>query len=204
MTDLHHNQDQPRDWHEEMQRAEAEMLRIQRLGKLRWRILILAFVVAIIVVTFAKPTKADPEFYTSISIASLHVNATRDFNEFNPGIGIGVTWGNDVLRYGLEVGTFRNSYYFQSTYATANWRWRVATLGDVNIWAGGWLGFAEYPNLIGYADKFGIPRIGDFVMVGGASATVEFDRFNIVGLYTPVGNKMDGVLALKINIPFRQ
>ncbi|MCF6238540.1 MAG: hypothetical protein L3J79_06975, partial [Candidatus Marinimicrobia bacterium] len=77
-------------------------------------------------------------------------------------------------------------------------------IDDVNNWAGGWLCFAEYQNLAGYADKFGIPRLGNFVLVGGASATVEFERFSIVGLYTPVGNKMDGVLALKINIPFTQ
>lgn len=122
---------------------------------------------ALAALTLATPAIADTQYHASVSLASYHINATRDFNESNFGLGLGVSWGGDIFRYGLEAGFFENSYHHQSTYVSSNWNWKVADFEHVNILIGGYGAFAGYPNLTGYADKYGIPRIGDHIMIGG-------------------------------------
>jgi len=198
----HLKKDLPKSWGEEWMQYDAEIKRLEQLEKIYWRILIVVFLITVGILAWVVPAKAEPQFYGTVNIASLHINATRDFNEFNPGLGLGVTWGSDTFRYGVEAGFFENSYSHQSTYITTNWRWRVADFENVGLWAGGFVGFADYPNLTGYADKFGIPRIGDHIMIGGFAFTAEFERVNWTLLYTPVGSKMDGVFGLKASFPF--
>ena len=47
-----------------------------------------------------------------VSIASEHVGAERDFEEFNPGVSLGARTGLPWRggEWGVEAGVFRNSY----------------------------------------------------------------------------------------------
>jgi len=147
----------------------------------------------------ASPAVAD--CYLPVGIGSKHINATRDFNEFNPSLGLGCAWGGERFQYGLEGGVAYNSYSNWMTYGAAFAHARAASFESVDLWAGAFVGYAGYANLATSGGS-NIPTLGDtHIMVAGLTGIAEFERVNVVLNYIPFGSKMDGVLILKLQFP---
>ena len=140
------------------------------------------------------------EVYVPLGLGSYHANATREFNEFNPSIGIGIQSEGDRVRYGAEVGIAYNSYEHWGSYGAVFANVRLAEFDNVSFWGGAFVGLAEYPNLINYAEKKGIPTVGDHIMVAGLTGIAEFERFSFVVNVIPFGEAMSGVAIFKIQI----
>lgn len=144
--------------------------------------------------------------HLTFNLASYHLNASRDFNEINPGIGIGVTFPDDILggELGFEVGQYRNSLDSNSYYATGSYDWQIAEFSqDVTLRMGGFAGASHYP---GDAEKFknrGVPTIGNWVLVGGAQATVRIqDTYDIRLRVLPAGDVADALFTLQMGVRF--
>lgn len=155
----------------------------------------------ITVLTLLTSPVAAQDYYGNIHLGSKHLGATRDFNEFNPGLGLGVRWG-ERFRYGLEAGAFYNSYSEWSTYAATFAQYRVIDGERWDTYLGGAMTFASYPNLVGYADKYGIPRVGNHI--GIPSLTVEFDHgdYSIASNVVVGGAKFDALVTVSIKVKF--
>ena len=144
--------------------------------------------------------------HLTFNMASYHLNASQNFNEVNPGIGLGVTVPDDVLggEFGLEVGQYRNSLNRGSYYATGSYDWQVADFGNnVALRLGGFAGASHYP---GDAAKFknrGVPTIGNWVIVGGAQATVRIDdTYDMRLRILPAGKVADALFTFQMAIRF--
>jgi len=144
--------------------------------------------------------------YLVVNLASYHLNASQNFNEINPGIGIGVTLPDQMMggELGLEIGQYRNSLDSGSYYATGSYDWQVADFGgDVALRMGAFAGASHYP---GDAAKFknrGVPTIGNWVIVGGAQATVRIDDTYDVRLRVlPAGKVADALFTLQMAVRF--
>ncbi|MBW4708870.1 hypothetical protein KX928_13855 [Roseobacter sp. YSTF-M11] len=94
----------------------------------------------------------------SILLGSEHVNATEDFQEFNPGVFL--TWEQETFDY--SVGAFYNSYEDVSVLASIGYDVEVAPEFEVGVFAG----LALYP---GEGDRFS-HAIGDVVPLAGFQA----------------------------------
>ena len=153
-----------------------------------------------LITMMALPLKAQ-DFYGNIHLGSKHFGATREFNEFNPGVGLGIRWG-DTFRYGLEAGVFYNSYSEWSTYGAAFAQYRVVDGDHWDTYLGGTVTLAGYPNLVGYADKYGIPRVGTHILV--PSLSVEFDHgdYAIASHIIVGGAKFDTLVTVSIKYKF--
>lgn len=123
---------------------------------------------------------AEPEpewrFFASASIASHHVGAEQDFEEFNPGITFGAArarWGG-AWETGAEIGVFRNSYGDTSPYGGVYVDRRVLDLSeDVNLRLGLFAGYADYPQLVDEAEDNGALVVGDFVPIISGQASLR-------------------------------
>lgn len=140
------------------------------------------------------------------SLGSYHLNASQDFNEFNPGIGLGVTIPDDTFggELGLEFGHYENSLSSSSYYATGSYDWQVMDFGgNTTLRLGGFAGASHYP---GDSDKFkgrGVPTIGNWVIVAGAQGTVRIDDTYDVRLRVmPAGNVADALFTLQLGVRF--
>lgn len=161
--------------------------------------LIAKITLAIVAAYTTTPATAQ-EWSVDINLAAKHVNATQEFNELNPGLGVNVSWGKQ-WRASLSGGVYLNSYSSWSGYALAGLDARLVDMPALDIYAGVWAGFAQYGNLVGYADRNGIPRIGDYIMMAGGSASAKFEAVEVVVRYLPAGDKMDGVAGLSLRFP---
>ena len=148
----------------------------------------------------ATPAAAEP--YLALNLGSHHINATRAFNEANIGVGAGIRWG-DGIRAGLSGGVFLNSYSHWSTYVAADLDFRVIDTDGLDVYAGAFVSLVDYPNLVGYADKRGIPRVGSHIMIAGLEASLVPERGpEWLVRYVPVGDKMSGVASFSLRFPF--
>lgn len=159
----------------------------------------LFLLLAVILLNTASTAKS--ESYITANISSYHINASRDYNEHNPGLGFGYFTG-DRLQYGIETGFFKNSFYDQSTYLMGFADYPVFTVGNVEFRAGAWIGFFKYNNLVKTADRFGIPRIGNHVLFGGLHATARFGAFDTKVRLSPSGKHSDAILTFQIAYNF--
>ena len=146
------------------------------------------------------------ENFVTFPHVSKHINPGKDFNEFNPGIGIGSEAPLRRAPYalGVEAGRYRNSLDEQSIYAaTYVERKLTPARGPSEIGLGAFFGYAEYPSEVAAAKDRGFITFGDFVPVVGLQATVatfgphEF-RFRL----TPGLQQSDGILTLQSNFRF--
>lgn len=110
------------------------------------------------------------EPFVAINVASHHFDAAQDFEEVNPGLGLGVRQEFGGWRAEAEVGLYRNSYGDRTIYGVATGE-RVFGRFAVGVFAG----LAEYPTQVMHARREGVPVIGDFLTVGGLSATAELN-----------------------------
>lgn len=144
--------------------------------------------------------------YATVTHLSEHINADKDFNEFNPGIGIGSEAPLRRTNYavGVEAGHYRNSVDRPTTYALAYVERKFSPLRQPEtIGLGAFFAYAEYPDEVERAQDRGFVTIGDFVPVVGLQATVptvgphEF-RFRL----SPGPARADAILTLQSNFRF--
>lgn len=115
----------------------------------------------------------------SILLGSSHVNATRDFQEFNPGVFL--TWERQ-LNY--SVGLYYNSYKEISALASVGYDYEVATDFDV----GAFFALAIYP---GDGDEFEYSA-GDLVPLAGLQARYK----NVFVQFIPAdGDSLDALFT---------
>ena len=137
-----------------------------------------------------------------VSIASKHVGAERDFQEFNPGVSLGarrdIGWRNG--EWGVEVGVFQNSYDEGSFYAGLWADWPVVAVGEAaELRFGAFFAYAEYPQLVDEAKDFGAVTIGDFVPLLAAQASLRLDeRFAFTMRFGPGVSDSDLILGLQM------
>lgn len=137
----------------------------------------------------------------AVSVASAHVGAERDFQEFNPGGAIGFRSGLGWRRgeWGGEVGYFLNSYDEGAAYAGVWADWPALALSDgIELRLGAFFGYAEYPQLVDEAKDFGALTIGDFVPLLAAQASLRLDeRFALVARFGPGISDSDLILGFQ-------
>ncbi|MEM6887322.1 MAG: hypothetical protein AAF636_04190 [Pseudomonadota bacterium] len=136
----------------------------------------LIFVISVFLPTLAY---AGPD-RLSVLLGTEHFNATRDFQEFNPGLFL--TWEST---YDYSVGLFYNSYEEVSPIVTVGRDWEVAPNFDLGVFGG----LAIYP---GDGDEFRISA-GDLVPLVGLQARYG----NVFAQFIPAdGDSVDAVLAI--------
>ncbi|MEO1000302.1 MAG: hypothetical protein AAFW69_06830 [Pseudomonadota bacterium] len=141
--------------------------------------------------------------HASISFASLHVNATQDFQDFNPGFALGFTRrvGAEWFELGAEGGVFRNSFGGRSTYAIAFGDARVLNRRRVSAHAGIFAGFAEYSEIRN--TPAGVPRVGDYIFVAGPQVSLRWrDRYELRSRAVFGLEKTDAVVSFQFTYRF--
>lgn len=142
--------------------------------------------------------------YGVISHASKHLNATKDFNETNPGLGLGseAPLRGTKWAVGAEAGFFENSNNNTSPYAVGYFERDVIVNKPRALRVGFFSGYARYPNEAANSDSI-IPAIGDYIAIGGLQATVstigphEF-RFRMA----PGLSRSSAIVSLQSNFVF--
>lgn len=95
----------------------------------------------IFLLSLAAASNAASDTNIYLHLASKHL-IKGSFNERNLGLGVQYDFGGTVA----AAGTFRNSYYRQSAYVGAGWRWSFARHVNFTMLIGGATG---YKNLTG-------------------------------------------------------
>ncbi|WP_425045474.1 hypothetical protein [Primorskyibacter sp. S87] len=139
----------------------------------------------------ASETRAGPD-RINILLGSEHLGATRDFEEFNPGLFL--TWTNLMWknRLDLTVGAFRNSYGDGSAAVSAAYplirteAWGLELFGAL----------AWYP---GNGDQFG-HSIGDMVPIAGVQARFHYLYMQAI---PAGGDGVDATLTLGLTFPVK-
>ena len=116
----------------------------------------------------------------SVLLGSEHFGATREFQEFNPGVFL--TWEERVFDY--SIGTFYNSYEDVSVLGAIGYDYEIAKELEVGVFAG----VAYYP---GEGDQFSVSA-GDMVPVAGVQTRYR----NLFAQWIPAdGDSVDSVLT---------
>lgn len=117
---------------------------------------------------------AEPTYWLDTMIASQHF-PDRGFNQSNPGLGIEADTGN----WQFAVGTYRNSYYRTTNYAT---------VGYLPVHIGGWS-----------AGIVGGPATGyEFPVIGGFEFAYRHANWGVNVLAVPPVMKGSAVVGLQI------
>ena len=142
--------------------------------------------------------------YGVLSHASQHINATKEFNENNLGLGVGSEAELRGTRwsFGVEGGVFENSNNNTTPYGVAYFERDMLLDRPRALRAGFFSGYARYPD---EADKSGriFPAIGDYIPVVGLQMTIptvwrhEFRLRMAPGL-----NRSKAIIALQSNFVF--
>ena len=140
--------------------------------------------------------------HVTANIGSYHLNASREFDEVNPGLGLGMSFAlNDRgTEFDAEVGYYRNSLGGGSYYVMGAFDTTVAEISPrTSIRMGVFGGLAHYP---GDASKFknrGVPTFGNWVMAAGAQATLRIDdRYDLRMRVMPAGKVADALFTLQV------
>ncbi|QGX99319.1 hypothetical protein EI983_14010 [Roseovarius faecimaris] len=123
--------------------------------------------------------EADPD-RVSILLGSHHINATRDFQEINPGVIL--TWQQSALGYSL--GAYYNSYEDISVLGALSYGVEIAPEFELGVFGG----LAWYP---GEGDQFD-HSIGDAVPLVGVQTRY---RNAFVQLIPADGGTLDGLVT---------
>lgn len=126
------------------------------------------------------------ETWLTINVGSYHINAKKDYNQQN--YGVGVEYHNDDLIF--MAGEYRNSSYKDSVYAMGGWM--PLKLGVVN--AGATIGAVNgYPNING----------GGFTLAVAGVVSAEWDKVGVNLIVLPkVKDKTPLTLGLQLKIKF--
>lgn len=150
-------------------------------------------------------TPAETQLRLGISLGSYHIGSTEEFNEFNPGANISITFKTENrLQYGFQFGGYSNSYSERTLYGLAFVNYRIKKYEEAELFIGGFSGLFEYPNLIEQARSTGIPTLGNMVYIAGPSLTYQLENgVDLTLAYIPFqGKKTNGILTLQTSIPF--
>lgn len=149
-------------------------------------------------------SKARP--HVTFNLGSYHHNASRNFEETNPGIGFGLSWdtGWQNTEAAIEAGFYRNSLGGQSQYVTASLDAPVADITPrTELRLGVFAGTAHYPGHQSEFKSAGVPSMGDWILVGGGQATVRFDdRTDLRVRVMPAGRVADSLVTLQMAVRF--
>ncbi len=143
--------------------------------------------------------------YATVTHASKHVNASKEFNEVNPGIGIGSEAPVARTRWslGVEAGRFRNSSEELTTYLTGYGEFDVLRNKPRALRIGGFSGLAQYPAEADKNRSEGKFAIGDFIPVVGMQVTVPtFGPHEFRMRITPGLERSDAIVTLQSNFVF--
>jgi len=160
-------------------------------------------VIATLFTLLTTSVTAEPQWRLGFNLASLHVASTAEFNEFNPGMNISVTFGDQrAFQYGFQVGGYLNSYNNRTFYGLAFANWRILRMDNVELRAGGFVGMFEYPNLIEEVQAAGWVSAGDMVLAFGPTLTMRMNNGTdiIVGYLPAYGKDMQGIFTLQASI----
>lgn len=141
------------------------------------------------------------------NVACYHVNAQREFNEINPGLGIRVATTMGAAQnweIGAEVGFYKNSYSENTRYGLVSVDYPIAQLSDTaELRVGAFVGLFEYPSAKPFAERMGMPTIGDFITVPGVTASVRFDSgHDVILKVVPASSKADAIISLQVGYRF--
>ena len=144
--------------------------------------------------------------HVTVNLGSYHHNPSRDFNEFNPGFGFGVTGpaGLPSTELGAEIGQYKNSLNEQSYYLMGSLeREAFAITSAMRLRLGVFAGFARYA---GSANKFkghGVPTIGDWVLGLGLQSTLRMsDTYDLRLRAMPAGHVADALFTAQLAVRY--
>lgn len=142
--------------------------------------------------------------YATVTHVSEHVNATRSFNENNPGIGIGseAPFIGEKWAVGVEAGVYKNSNSETSPYAVTYFERDMIPSKPRALRMGFFTGYARYPaEARRFRDTY--PVIGDFIPVVGLQATFPtFGSHEFRLRATPGLNQSSSIISLQSNFVF--
>ncbi len=172
--------------------------------------LVVVYLFVFMVFTLGQMASADEQNgirpHLTFNLGSHHLNATRDFNEVNPGIGIGITGPSGLGRseFGLELGQYKNSLNNQSYYVMGSLDTEIARLGpDMALRLGGFAGLARYPSNANKFKDHGVPTFGDWVLAAGLQSTLRInDTYDLRLRVMPAGSVADALITAQISIRF--
>jgi len=142
--------------------------------------------------------------YATFSHASTHVDATKDFNENNPGLGLGseAPLRGSKWSVGVEGGYFENSNNNTSIYGVGYFERDVLANRPRALRVGFFTGYARYPNEAANSDTF-FPTIGDYIPVAGLQATVPtFGPHEFRVRVAPGLSRSSAIISLQSNFVF--
>ncbi len=162
-------------------------------------------VIAVLATLAATTSMAETQWRVGANLGSIHVAPQREFNGINPGLFLSATFRADKkFQVGVQAGAYLNSYSERTIYALSFADWRLASIGNAELRAGGFAGFFEYPVLSEEARGWGWPTIGDYVLAMGPSMKLRMQNgvdFSIGFLPVP-GKETKGVFTFQVSVPF--
>ncbi len=142
--------------------------------------------------------------YATISHVSEHIDASKDFNEVNPGLGIGseAPLRGSPWSVGVEAGAFENSNRNTSPYAVGYFERAMLKDRPRALRVGFFGGYARYPNESGSFDGI-IPSIGAYIPVAGLQATIPtFGPHEFRVRLSPGLSRSTAIISLQSNFVF--
>lgn len=142
--------------------------------------------------------------YATITHASEHVNSTKDFNEINPGLGVGseAPFRGSKWSVGVEAGAYKNSNSNTSTYALSYMERDMLPRNPRSLRFGGFFGYARYPaEAARWENK--LPVFGDYIPIVGLQATIPTispHEFRV--RVTPGLSRSSAIVSLQSNFVF--
>lgn len=166
-------------------------------------VILSALLVAFVTSAFAGQTTV----FALANVASYHVNARHDFNEINPGIGIGVSTtlgAKENWEIGVELGFYKNSYSERTRYGLVGVDYKIAQISDhAELRLGAFVGLFEYPNAVSFAERMGMPTVDDFIAVPGITSSVRFDSgHDVIFKLVPASSKADAIVSMQVGYRF--
>lgn len=142
--------------------------------------------------------------YATISHASKHLGATKDFNETNLGLGLGseAPLRNSKWAFGVEGGAFENSNSNTTIYGVSYFERDMLVAKPRALRLGVFGGYARYPAEAAKSDSI-FPTIGDYIPVAGLQATIPtFGPHEFRVRVTPGLSRSSAIIALQSNFVF--
>lgn len=142
--------------------------------------------------------------YGTITHVSEHVNATKEFNESNPGVGIGsqAPLRDSKWSVGVEAGIYKNSNDENSSYVLGYFERDILESYPGAFRLGFFSGYARYPD---EAERWQnkLPVFGDYIPVGGLQATFPtISPHELRVRITPGLSRSSAIVTLQSNFVF--
>lgn len=131
--------------------------------------------------------------YVAISLVSLHFGASQEFQEVNPGVGVGFKKDMNSISVGVESGVYRNSFDKLSVYSVGS----ISQKSESSFGVFG--GVATYPKGTSMFPIASLSARTDLVFVAGVQYTKIFERFGLTVRVVPGdGVTNDGAIGIQM------